>query len=301
MQEKKLEFLRIKLENQYGKEITKKIFEGYKIKRKTTFRVNTLKSNCKEIEKILNSKKLKFLKVDFIENAYILENGNKKDLESLEIYENGKIYVQSLSSMLPPIILNPIENNDILDMTAAPGGKTTQIAAMVQDKANITACEINKIRAEKLKYNIEKQGVSSVYVMIRDARKIDDFFKFDQILLDAPCSGSGTLDFNENNLENYFTKQLIKNSSKIQLELLKKAVNIVKSGDEIVYSTCSILEEENEKIVNEVLKNKRLKIVPIKFDNKYKFPLLPSKIDGTICIMPNEFFEGFFVAKIKKL
>ena len=90
--------------------------------------------------------------------------------------------------MLPPIILEPKENTDILDMAAAPGGKTTQLAALTQNKAHITACEMNKIRCERLKYNIEKQGATSVYIMQEDSRKINDFFSFDQILLDAPCS-----------------------------------------------------------------------------------------------------------------
>ena len=90
--------------------------------------------------------------------------------------------------MLPPIILNPKEGYDILDMAAAPGGKTTQLAVLTQNKAHITACEMNTIRLERLKYNIEKQGATSVYTMQTDSRRIDDFFSFDQILLDAPCS-----------------------------------------------------------------------------------------------------------------
>lgn len=301
MAENKLGFLIEKLENQYGKELTNKIIEGYKAQRKTTFRINTLKSNQNEVEEVLKQNKLEFKKIDFIENAYVLNSGNEKNLEALSIYDEGKIYVQSLSSMLPPIILNPRKNTDILDMAAAPGGKTTQIACLVQNQANITACEMNHIRAEKLKYNIEKQGASSVYIMEKDARLLEDFFKFDQILLDAPCSGSGTIDFNDSNLEKYFTEKLIEKSSKLQLALLKKAVNIIKKGKEIVYSTCSILEEENEKVLQEILKNKNLKIVPIELDKKAEIPLLPSKIPGTICILPNQFFEGFFVAKIKKI
>ena len=90
------------------------------------------------------------------------------------------------------------------------GGKTTQIAAITNNNANITACEMNKIRLEKLKYNIQKQGVSSVFVMQKDARKIDDFFSFDNILLDAPCSGSGTINISDENLNKYFTIELIK-------------------------------------------------------------------------------------------
>ena len=113
--------------------------------------------------------------------------------------------------------------------------------------------------------------------------------------------GSGTLNFSDSNLEKYFTPQLIEKSSKLQLSLLKKATEIIKPGKEIIYSTCSILEEENEKILKEILKNKNLKIAPIEFEGKSQIPLLPSKIEGTICILPNQIFEGFFVAKIKKI
>lgn len=296
-----LEFLREKLETQYGKELAEKIFDGYQVTRKTTFRVNTLKSNAEEVEKTLNEIKYAYEKFDEIENAYVLKDATEKDLEQLSIYEDGKIYVQSLSSMLPPIILNPRKNADILDMAAAPGGKTTELAALTQNQANITACEMNNIRAKKLKYNVEKQGASSVYIMQKDARQIDDFFKFDQILLDAPCSGSGTLNFNDKNIEKYFTNALIEKSTKLQLSLLKKAVSILKSGEELVYSTCSILNEENENILEEILKNKNLKIVPIEIEKKSRIPLLPTKIPGTICVLPDQFFEGFFVAKIRKI
>ena len=301
MLEEKLKFLREKLEKQYGKNLTEKILEGYRINRKTTFRVNTLKSNENEIEDVLQKNNIKFKKVDYIKDAYILTDGNEKDLQSLEIYNEGKIYLQSLSSMLPPIILNPKENIDILDMAAAPGGKTTQIAALTGNKANITACEMNNIRAEKLKYNIEKQGASSVYIMEKDARQIDDFFKFDQILLDAPCSGSGTLYLGDRNVDRYFTIGLIEKSKRLQKALLKKAIKMIKSGGEILYSTCSILEEENEDILEEILKYGKYKIVPVDFNLKTRIPLLPTKIDGTICVLPNEIFEGFFVAKIQKI
>ena len=114
--------------------------------------------------------------------------------------------MQSLSSMLPPIILNPKEKENILDMAAAPGSKTTQIASITNNNSYITACEINNIRAERLKYNIEKQGVNCAFVMVKDARKLDDFFSFDKILLDAPCSGSGTISLKNENCKRYLLK-----------------------------------------------------------------------------------------------
>lgn len=294
------EFLITMLEKQYGTEISKKIIEGYNKKRLTTFRVNTLKSDINEVENRLIESNIKYEKVKWNEEAFILNEVQKSEIENMEIYKEGKIYLQSLSSMLPPIVLEPKQETDILDMAAAPGGKTTQIAAITNNKANITACEMNGIRAERLKYNIEKQGATCVYIMKTDARKIDDFFSFDQILLDAPCSGSGTLNLMDSNLQKNFTLKLIDKSTSSQLALLKKAIKILKPGKEMIYSTCSILSCENEEIVKKALVGTKAEIVPINFKNMDELPLLPTQIKGALCVCPNELYEGFFIVKIRK-
>lgn len=294
------EFLISLLKEQYGEELSNKIIDGYSANRVTSFRVNNLKSNYKKIEEELKKNNIEFEKIVWNKDAFIIKDVSQNVIEELDIYKNGEIYMQSLSSMLPPIILDPKEGEDILDMTAAPGGKTTQIASIVNNKANITACEMNNIRFERLKYNIEKQG-ARVFAMQKDSRKIEDFFSFDKILLDAPCSGSGTLSVYDNKIEKYFTEKLIEKSIKAQSSLLRKATKLIKAGKELVYSTCSILDVENENIVNEILKDNNFEIVPIKFDGMEDLPLLPTKIKGTLCIMPNELYEGFFVAKIKRM
>ena len=296
-----MKFLEEKLEKQYGTKITKEIIEGYQTKRKTTLRINTIKSNIEEIKKELEKEKIEYETVKWSEEALVIKNADEKTIQEMEIYKNGKIYLQSLSSMLPPIILEPKEGTDILDMAAAPGGQTTQIASLTNNKAHKTACEKNKIRAERLKYNVDKQGATCVFIMPKDARFIDDFFSFDQILLDAPCSGSGTLDYNDANVEKYFTEQLIERSSKTQKTLLSKAIKLLKPGHEMVYSTCSILDCENEDVVSSVIKNGNIEIVPINFEGMEKLPILPTKISGTLCVKPTELYEGFFVAKIKRL
>ena len=295
------EFLIERLETQYGTELKNKILEGFKVKRKVTFRVNTLKASVEEIEEVLKKENIEFEKVLWSEDAFIIKNVLKEDIQRLDIYEQGKIYLQSLSSMLPPIVLKPLEGNDILDMAAAPGGKTTQMAALSNNKAHITACEMNNIRIEKLKYNVEKQGASCVYIMQKDSRQIDDFFAFDQILLDSPCSGSGTLQVENSNNEKYFTLKLVEKSTKAQYALLKKALKILKSGHEMVYSTCSILKEENEEIVRKVLKEVKAEIVPIEFEGIENLPILPVDLDGTLCVMPTEEYEGFYIAKLRRL
>ena len=295
-----MDFLLNMLEEQYGTEIANKIMEGYTKQRPVTFRVNTLKNNVEAIENKLNQEKIEYEKVPWSKEAFIIKKTSKREIQELDIYKNGEIYLQSLSSMLPPIILKPQEGADILDMAAAPGGKTTQMAALSKNKAHITACEKNKIRAERLKYNVDKQGASCVFIMEKDARYIDDFFSFDQILLDAPCSGSGTLNINDSNFKNVFTKKLIEKSISSQLALLKKAIKILKPGKEIVYSTCSILACENEEVLKKILTSENAEIVPINFEGIESIPLLPTKIDGTLCVCPDELYEGFFVAKIIK-
>ncbi len=294
------QFLYEMLENQYGNELTHKIIEGYCQKRTVTLRVNTLKTNRNSIEQILNKEGITFEEVSWNENALILQNVNEQKVQNLEIYKNGKIYLQSLSSMMPVIAIEPKAKENILDMASAPGGKTTQIAAITNNEAFITACEKNKIRAERLKYNIEKQGATSVNVLVEDSRNLSNYFSFDKILLDAPCSGSGTIYLEDENLEKVFTKELVQRSIKTQYELLKKAVNILKPGQEMLYSTCSILEDENEKNVQKLLKTNAIDIVPIDKNLFSGAPFLQTSIEGTISICPTNLYEGFFMAKIKK-
>ena len=279
------QFLKEMLVNQYGQETTEKIIKGY-VKKVVTIRVNTIKTDKQEIINKLKNAQIEFDEIEYNNNALIIRNKNEEDLRKLDVYENGEIYMQSLSSMLPPIVLEPREKENILDMTAAPGGKTTQMSAMTDNRAYITACEKNKIRAERLKYNLQKQGAKMVNVMQEDARKLSDYFSFDKILLDAPCSGSGT----ENVLNAKFTEELIERSVKTQEELLKKALKILKPGGEMVYSTCSILKQENEDLLKKFLKKSKIEIMPINLTDE--IPMLPTTLEGTVCVCPTEIYEG---------
>lgn len=294
------DFLYKLLLEQYGDNITNNIIEGYLQKRPVTLRVNTLKTNADNIKKTLNESNIKYKDVIWSKDALIIEEADGNKIRELNIYNNGEIYLQSLSSMLPPIILSPKENENILDMCAAPGGKTTQVSALSNGKALITACEKNKVRSERLKYNIEKQGANGICVLVEDARKLNSFLSFDKILLDAPCSGSGTICLNDEKLERYFKEELIDRSSKVQFELLKKAVEILKPGHEMIYSTCSILKNENENNLLKILKNGKAEIVPISEEIFKEIPILPVAIKGTICVCPSKLYEGFFIAKLRK-
>ncbi len=289
------EFLIELLTNQYGEYLTNEILNGYQEKRKTTLRINTVKTNKENIKNILDKENIKYENVPWYEDALILDE--EKNIRELDIYKNGEIYMQSLSSMIPPIVLEP-KNEKILDMAASPGGKTTEIYNLSNKEALITAVEKNPIRADRLKYNINKQGTSAT-ILVTDASKLDEFFRFDKILLDAPCSGSGTLSTLDNSL-NHFNKNLIKNSVETQQKLLNKALQILKPNSTMVYSTCSILYEENESQLEKLIKQNKIEIIPINEEIFKDIPKLPTKIKGTICVLPNKLYEGFFVAKIKK-
>ena len=284
MNNKLSEFLTNELIKQYGEGTYNKIIEGYNQKRFTTLRVNTLKAKVSYICSVLSENNIEYEKVSWNNEALIIKNANEIDIKELEIYKNGEIYLQSLSSMMPAIILEPKENEDILDMTAAPGGKTTQIAALTNNKANITACEMNTVRADRLKYNVEKQGATSVTVLKEDSRRLNDYFSFDKILLDAPCSGSGTILLNNERTYKNFSENLVKKTIKSQKDLLKKAIKILKPGHELVYSTCSILKQENENIIKEIIEKGQAEVMPINEEKLKDIPKLKSNIDGVLTV-----------------
>lgn len=290
-------FLREKILNDYNEDILNKIIIGYQACRPVTLRINNLKTTKEEVLKVLKENKIEYDEVSWYDNALIIKNVKEEAIINLEIYQKGYIYLQSLSSMLPPLFMDLKDGSQVLDMAAAPGGKTTQMSALSNNKVMITAIEKNKIRSDRLKYNIEKQGAKKVQVLNEDSRNLNEYFIFDEILLDAPCSGSGTL--SKENI-NSFTLDLINRSIKFQETLLDTAIKHLKKGSTMIYSTCSILKEENEQVLNKVLsKYSDIEIVPLDVSNM-NLPLLPVSIEGTVCLYPNDIYEGFFISKIKK-
>ena len=120
-------------------------------------------------------------------------------------------------------------------------------------------------------------------------------------MLDAPCSGSGTILLNNERTYKNFSENLVKKTIKSQKDLLKKAIKILKPGHELVYSTCSILKQENENIIKEIIEKGQAEVMPINEEKLKDIPKLKSNIDGALTVCPNEYYEGFFVAKLRKL
>ena len=288
------------LQQQYGADLTEKIIEGYRAHRPVTLRANTLKTTVEDVKTQLSQAGIVCRDVPWYADALVLEGATEADIEAMPMYERGEVYLQNLSSMIPPLLMDPKDGQTILDMAAAPGGKTTQLAALSGGKALITACEKNNIRAERLRFNLERQGANKVNVMQQDARQLDDFFSFNSILLDAPCSGSGTIALHEGEQSRRMTSDWLKKTVATQTAMLQKALKLLGKGREMVYSTCSILQMENEGVLNKCLKAANAEIVPIDHPMMQHLPLLPTSIPGVVCVRPDEMHEGFFAAKIRK-
>ena len=289
------------LRAQYGEETAERIAQGYAAQRVVTLRANPLKTDAQTVRERLAAQDIETSPVPWYADAMIVRGAREDALTGLDLYERGEIYLQSLSSMIPPLLLGAKPGENVLDMAAAPGGKTTQIAALTGNQAMVTACEMNKIRAERLHYNVQRQGATRVTVMNIDSRNLDDLFSFDRILLDAPCSGSGTVQLGSPRSKGQFSREFLSRTTKQQEALLHKALRLLRPGCEMIYSTCSVLTQENEEIVSRVLRKTGAQIVPLELTAFDSVPRLPVSIPGTLCVAPDELHEGFFVAKIRRM
>lgn len=292
--------------NTFSSKIADKILMGMYEKRYTTLRVNTIKYNIEDLIAVLKKENIEFERVEWYENALIIKNVNERKLQELEIYKNGYIYIQSLSSMIPPLVLNPKRGDKVLDLTAAPGSKTTQMSAMMENEGYILANELDTIRCQRLKYNVDMQGASIVEINNANGEIIGEKYPntFDKILLDVPCSGEGRFEIeDEKTYKNWSTKQ-VEELSQIQKKLFNSAIKALKPGGEMVYSTCTLNTKENEEILNWGLKNFKIRIEDIDLKLKNTTKGITKGFDNSlkkaIRVLPNKYQEGFFVAKIIK-
>ncbi len=285
--------------------------------RPVTFRANALKSNAAEVADALNAADIEFERVPWYADAFVVPASFERAVWDLDLIHDGKIYLQSLSSMLPPLALAVQPGQDVLDMCAAPGGKTTQLAAL-EPQAHVTAAEMHAPRADKLEHNLEKQGAKNVQVMRIDARELDEFFSFDRILLDAPCTGSGTIIAGCERTIKGFSEQLLQKCARSQRALLDRSLTVLKPGGYLLYSTCSVLPQENEDAVLHVLKKHRdCELMALdktedadgnptvaapfaKLLAQHDIPVLHNEIEGTVTVAPTREYEGFFLALITK-
>ena len=299
-----MEFIQ-NLYKDFNEKTANKILQGMLEERCTTLRVNTLKTDTNVVKQKLKDLNIDYEEVDFYKDALIIKNKTEKDLEKLEIYKNGEIYLQSLSSMVPPIILKPKPNENVLDLAASPGSKTTQMGCMMENKGYILANEIDKIRCDRLKFNIEMQGIEIAEISNNDGSKINLEDEFDKVLLDVPCSGEGRFLVNKISSYNTWSERQVLELSKLQRKLFESGYKALKKGGTLVYSTCTLNKKENEEIIDWALRNFNLEILDININLKEVVKPISKgfdkNIEKAIRILPSKYMEGFFVCLLKKV
>ena len=271
----------------YGEEFTKKLLKANNEMPPFTIRVNTLKTSKSDL--MNNLKELGFeIEETVYDNA--LNILNPKGIIDTKYFDEGHFYIQDLGSILVASFLNPSENSSLLDLCAAPGGKTTHLAELMNNTGKIIACDKSQGKIKLIQENAKRLGVKNIETRVNDARVLNKEFidKFDYVLVDAPCSGTGLY---RKKPDIKWNKDLedIKSLAEIQLEILDKAKDYVKDGGELLYSTCSLSKIENEDVVNKFLENnKNFKIKKLR--NREVLKLFPST-DGS---------DGFSISLMEK-
>jgi len=278
-----------------------------------SIRVNTLKITVPEL-KLRLEKKWKLTPVPWCNEGFWIDHKGKgedyrRDIGNLPEHSLGYIFIQEAASMIPPIVLAPKPGETILDMCASPGSKTTQIGQYMKNKGTLVSNDYKIDRIKSLGLNIQRMGITASVITMMEGRFFKGF-EFDRILVDAPCSGTGTIRKSLKTLR-IWNPNMIRRLSGTQKQLIETGFNNLKKGGTLVYSTCSLEPEEDEGVISHFLeKHDDAKIHEIKLKGIKRSPVIKEfegkkyhkDVDKCLRIWPQDNdTEGFFVAKINKV
>lgn len=277
-----------------------------------TLRVNTLKITRDEAVRWFCDHGIRFEPVDWLPEAFVLPDEISSRLDALkQVLDQGLFYRQNLSSILAVSILDPKPQENILDMCAAPGGKTVQIARLVGPQGSVTALEAVRKRYYKLKSVVSLMGADNVSCFCIDARRFRPRGGlFDKILLDAQCSCEACFRAGQPGTYAYWSPRKIKELSRKQKGLLLSAGRLVKEGGGILYSTCTFSPEENEAVISWFLRKtgSEFKVIKPRIKGAEVYPALRKwqerefdpQVSGCLRIVPKPGIGGFFIALLQR-
>ena len=274
-----------------------------------TIRTNTLKTKRRELAKTLISRNINLDPLAEWSKVGLKIYSSPVPIGATPEYLAGHYMLQSASSFLPVLALEPQPGEKVLDMCACPGGKTTYIAQLMKNQGIVIANDMKKERIKSLFFNIHRMGIKNCIITNYDGRKFPKFYNsFDRVLLDAPCSGLGVIAKDQSVKVNRTYKEILDNS-RVQKELILAAIDScnVKGSGIIVYSTCSIAVEENEWVVDYALKYRYVKCIEVGFEvgesglSSFREKRFHPSVKNCRRIYPHVHnMDGFFVAKLKK-
>ena len=283
-------------------EQVEEVCKNLNIKPNLTIRINNLKTTKNKLKEELEKNEIQYQDT-VLPDFLILKN--VKNIENMELFKQGFFTVQDISAGLAALVLEPKKGEYILDACSAPGGKTTYLAEMMQNDGQILAFELHSSRSKLVKQNAERLGISIIDVKEQDATSYEEnlYQKFDKILLDVPCLGIGVIK-RKPDIKWQRKEEDIKNIVEIQEKILEVCSKYLKQGGKLVYSTCSILKEENEEQISKFLKkNKDFEIENIDFNSlkiDLKYFQKYIKSNGMLEIEPEMGNDGFFIVKLVK-
>ncbi len=276
-----------------------------------SIRVNTLKISIKELKERLE-KNWTLEQIPWCREGFWIEHSQKerRDIGNLIEHSLGYFYTQEAASMIPPIILEPKPNDVVLDMAASPGSKTTQIAQYMQNKGILIANDYTYERMKPLSINLQRCGVTNAIITLMEGQWFKKSgIEFDKVLVDAPCSGTGTIRKSLKTI-GIWNPDMVRRLSITQKQLIETGFNLLKENGLLVYSTCSLEPEENERVVDFLIsKYENAKLEEIKLNLKRSPAILEfenkhynEEIKKCLRIWPQDNdTEGFFVAKLRKI
>lgn len=275
-----------------------------------SLRLNTLK--CHDIDSLRAQLDCPLTPGPWL-NTLVTEAKYRDTLTYSQAFTDGLFYIQNLSSMLPALELNLSPGLEILDLCAAPGSKTSQLAMLINNNGHIAAVERSKPRFFKLKDNLARQGVNCVKAFCRDGKTVYRHCaeKFDRVLIDAPCSGEARFDLNNQHTLDNWSEKAIKKLAREQWQLLYSGFMSLKPGGTLIYSTCTTAPEENEGVMNKLIKKfgdqaqlQLLDNLPKNYQpglTSWQGKTFNDDMTLTARILPTHQFDAFFIAKVKKI
>ncbi len=279
--------------------------------RPVSVRINSLKIDYQQMIQILKDRAISFIPVPWYPMALILNNISRGEIRDWDLIQEGYLYLQGLSSMLPVLVLDPQANERVFDLCASPGSKTTQMASLMQNQGEIISVENIRSRYYKLKAVTSLLGVQNVSLRLTDGRKFSDSRMFDRILVDVPCSSEGRFKTSQEKSFAYWSLKKIKDMATKQKGLLWHASRFLKAQGILVYSTCTFAPEENEGVIDWFLKKteETFRIEPIHLEGIQTYPPIlkwneksfQHQIRDCVRILPTSQMEGFFMAKLVRV
>lgn len=280
--------------------------------RRQSIRLNPLIANPADIVAQLPAIGWSGHAYSWIENCYTIEEGALAIRDS-SVVEKGAVFVQNAASWLPVLALAPKPGERILDVCAAPGGKSSHIAAITGNQSRLWVNDNSRPRLLKMQANLKRLRVLVKDCTLYDATQLSRKLKgitFDKILLDAPCSGEGLMRYDRDKDFMTWSVAHVKRLQQLQKRILVQAWQLLEPGGTLVYSTCTMAPEENEAVVDYLLRtHPDASIEPISIDISNKVPVLQSwnsksfnpSIEGCLRLKPSKDIEAFFVCKLKKV